>query len=154
MKLKLSELKKLQNNPRTISKEDMERLKTSIKKFGVLEARPLILSNRTWELVIIGWNQRYEACKQLWIKEVPTELIEWLSEEDEKEIIIRDNVSNGEWDMDMLANEWDEKDLKDWWVELKLDDINFDDIEWNEDRKNSNKTKEVECPSCWEKFSI
>ena len=133
----------------------MEKLKSSIKKFWVLEARPLILSNRTWELVIIGWNMRYEACKQLWIKEVPTELIENLSEEDEKEIIIRDNVSNWDWDMEMLANEWDVENLKDWWVELpKFDDIDFDNIESNEDRSNSDKTREVECPHCWEKFSI
>jgi len=120
----INELKKLENNPRTISKEDMEKLKASIKKFWVLEARPLILSNRTWELVIIGWNMRYEACKQLWIKEVPTELIENLTEEDEKEIIIRDNVSNWEWDMEQLANEWDTEKLIDWWV-----DINFETVE-------------------------
>lgn len=152
---KLSELKKLENNPRNIKKEDMERLKNSIKKFGVLEARPLILSNRTWELVIIGWNQRYEVCKQLWIKEVPTELIEGLSEQDEKEIIIRDNVSNWDWNMDILANEWEFEDLKDWGVDINLwDDIDFDNIEWNENRSNSDKTKEVECPNCWEKFSI
>lgn len=120
----INQLKKLENNPRTISKEDMEKLKASIKKFWVLEARPLILSNRTWELVIIGWNMRYEACKQLWIKEVPTELIENLTEEDEKEIIIRDNVSNWEWDMEQLANEWDAEKLIDWWV-----DINFETVE-------------------------
>lgn len=120
----INELKKLENNPRTISKEDIEKLKASIKKFWVLEARPLILSNRTWELVIIGWNMRYEACKQLWIKEVPTELIENLTEEDEKEIIIRDNVSNWDWDMEQLANEWDAEKLIDWWV-----DINFETVE-------------------------
>lgn len=62
---KLTDLKKLENNPRTISIEDMERLQASIQKFGVLEARPLILSNRTGELVIIGGNMRYEACKKL-----------------------------------------------------------------------------------------
>lgn len=91
---KITELKKLENNPRTISKEDFAKLEASIKKFWILKARPLILSNRTWELVIIRWNQRYEVAKKLWIKEVPTELIEWLSEEDEKEIMIRDNVLN------------------------------------------------------------
>lgn len=62
---KLTDLTKLANNPRTISIEDMERLQASIQKFGVLEARPLILSNRTGELVIIGGNMRYEACKKL-----------------------------------------------------------------------------------------
>lgn len=121
---KLTDLEKLQWNPRTIKKEDMDRLIQSIKSFWVIEWRPFLLSNRTGKLVIIWGNQRYEACKKLWIKEVPTHLIEWLTEEQEKEIIIRDNVSNGEWDMDLLANEWDTQSLIDWWV-----DINFETVE-------------------------
>lgn len=120
---KLSELKKLEGNPRTISTEDMARLVASIKKFGVLEARPLILSDRTGELVVIGGNQRYEAAKKLGITEVPTELIPNLSEEDEREIIIRDNVSNGEWDMEMLANEWDAEQLQDWGVDIAFETV-------------------------------
>jgi len=121
---KITELEKLEWNPRTIKKEDMDRLIQSIKSFWVIEWRPFLLSNRTGKLVIIWWNQRYEACKKLWIKEVPTHLIEWLTEEQEKEIIIRDNVSNGEWDMDLLANEWDTQSLIDWGV-----DINFETVE-------------------------
>ncbi len=117
---KLSDLKKLPNNPRTITREDMQKLKASIKKFWVLEARPLILSNRTGELVIIGWNMRYEACIELGIEEVPTNLIEGLSEEDEREIIIRDNVNNGEWDMEALANEWSDDPLGEWWVDISF----------------------------------
>ncbi len=54
----ITELKKLENNPRIITNSDMNKLVESIKKFGVLEARPLILSNRTGELVIIGGNMR------------------------------------------------------------------------------------------------
>lgn len=73
---KLSELVKLTNNPRTIEKTDMDRLTASIAKFGVLPGRPLILSNRTGELVIICGNQRYEVCKKLKIQEVPTDLME------------------------------------------------------------------------------
>ena len=96
----------------------MEKLMASISKFWVLEWRPFLLSNRTGELVIIGWNMRYEACRKLKIDEVPTHLIEWLTEDDEKEIIIRDNVSNGEWDMEMLANEWGDEPLEEWWVDL------------------------------------
>lgn len=115
---KLSDLVKLDHNPRTIKKEDMEKLMASIKKFWVLEGRPFLLSNRTGELVIIGGNMRYEACKKLKIDEVPTHLIEGLSEEDEREIIIRDNVSNGEWDMEMLANEWSDEPLEEWGVEI------------------------------------
>lgn len=124
MRIELSKLKKLEGNPRIIKKEDMDKLKASIKKFGVIEWRPFLVSNRTGENIIIGGNQRYEACKALWIKEVPVHIMEWLTEEQEREIIIRDNVSNGDWDMDILANEWEVEQLKDWWV-----DINFETVE-------------------------
>ena len=114
---KISELKKLPNNPRTIKKDDMERLKKSIKDNpDYFEARPIILSNRTGDLVILAGNQRYEAAKALGMDGVPTFLLEGLSEAREREIIIRDNVSNGDWDMDALANEWDIDLLQEWGV--------------------------------------
>lgn len=117
---KLSELKKLDNNPRVIKKDQMEVLVTSIKNNpDYFEARPLILSNRTGELVILGGNQRYEAAKILGLEKVPTHLIENLTEEREQEIIIRDNVSNGEWDWDILANEWEQDKLEDWGLDTK-----------------------------------
>lgn len=115
----IADLKELPGNPRTIKKDQFERLKQSIKdNADYFEARPLILSNRTGELVILAGNQRYKASKALGLKEVPTVLLEGLSEEREKEIIIRDNVENGEWNIDMLANEWNPDDLISWGVEL------------------------------------
>ena len=115
---KLTDIKKLPNNPRTIKKDDMERLKKSIKDNpDYFEARPIILSNRTGDLVILAGNQRYEAAKALKMEEVPTFLLEGLTEAREREIIIRDNVSNGDWDMDALANEWDIDLLQEWGVE-------------------------------------
>lgn len=120
---KLTELKKLPNNPRTIKKDDMERLKKSIKDNpDYFEARPIILSNRTGDLVILAGNQRYEAAKALKMDEVPTFLLEGLTEAREREIIIRDNVSNGDWDMDALANEWDTQELTDWGVDINWDE--------------------------------
>lgn len=119
---KLSELTKLENNPRTITKEDFEILKKSISdNKDYFEARPLILSNRTGQLVIIGGNQRYEASKALGLDEVPTYLLENLTEEKEREIIIRDNVNNGEMDWDKLANEWEQEKLEEWGVKLPKD---------------------------------
>ena len=115
----IADLKELPGNPRTIKKDQFEKLKTSIQdNADYFEARPLILSNRTGELVILAGNQRYKASKALGLKEVPTILLEGLSEEREKEIIIRDNVENGEWNIDMLANEWNPDDLISWGVEL------------------------------------
>lgn len=115
---KLSDMKKLDGNPRKITQEQLETLKQSIERNkDYFEARPLILSNRTGELVVIAGNQRYEACKQLGIEECPTVLLEGLTEEREKEIIIRDNVSNGEWDEELLQD-WDSELLNDWGVDI------------------------------------
>lgn len=117
---KLSEMKKLDGNPRKITQEQLDTLKQSIERNkDYFEARLLILSNRTGELVIIAGNQRYEACKQLGIEECPTVLLEGLTEEREKEIIIRDNVSNGEWDEELLQD-WDAEDLADWGVDVSI----------------------------------
>lgn len=114
---KLTDLHKLEGNPRTITGSDFDRLCESLKDNpDYFEARPLILSDRTGELVILAGNQRYEAAKTIGLEEVPTFLIHGLTEEREKEIIIRDNVNNGQWDMDILANEWDQEQLADWGV--------------------------------------
>lgn len=112
----LAELKKLPGNPRTITKDAMERLKKSLKNNAdYFEARPLILSNRTGELIILAGNQRYEAAKALGLDEVPCCLIEGLTEEQERELVVRDNVELGDWDYDALANgDWDVDDLFDW----------------------------------------
>ena len=116
---KLADLKELEGNPRQIKKDQFERLKQSIKdNSDYFEARPLILSDRTGELVILAGNQRYKAAKAIGLTEVPTVLLSGLSEEREREIIIRDNVENGEWDMDILANEWNADVLESWGVEL------------------------------------
>ncbi len=116
---KLKDIKLLDRNPRTIRDDDFKKLVQSIEANpDYFEARPLILSDRTGELVIIAGNQRYRAAKELKLKEVPTFLIKDLTEEREKEIIIRDNVSNGQWDFDLLANEWDVEQLEDWGLDI------------------------------------
>lgn len=116
---KLTEIKKLAGNPRIIRDKQFKTLCQSIQDNPkYFEARPCILSNRTGELIIIAGNQRYEAAKFLKLKEVPTFLMEGLTEAKEKEIIIRDNIPNGEFDFSILANEWDNLPLVDWGVDL------------------------------------
>jgi len=119
---KLSEIKKLEGNPRVIRDKEFKTLCNSIRDNSeYFEARPVILSNRTGELIIIAGNQRYEAAKSLKLKQVPTFLIEGLTELKEKEIIIRDNISNGDFNFDILANEWSDLPLVDWGVDLPED---------------------------------
>lgn len=145
---KLSELKKLENNPRTITKKDMDVLVKSIKdNKDYFEARPLILSDRTGELVIIAGNQRYEAARTLGLEEVPTFLLSNLTERREREITIRDNVSNGKFDPDIIANSWDIEELKEWGVS----DFNFPGLD---DEQKSDSDKTYTCPNCQESFTL
>lgn len=132
----LNDIKLLDENPRKISTEMMEKLKQSIKNNrDYFEARPLILSDRTGELVVIAGNQRYKACVELGINEVPTALLSGLTEEREREIIIRDNVNNGEWDEELLKA-WDAEELKDWGVDMP-------DSEEEREKKETEKLSEL-----------
>lgn len=151
---KLTELKELPGNPRTIKKDQFEKLKQSLKdNADYFEARPIILSNRTGELVILAGNQRYKAAKAIGMSEVPTILLEGLSEEREKEIIIRDNVENGEWDFDELANAWNAADLLDWGVKMPDWATIPDDFD-DEQEPGEKKMQKITCPNCGEEFEI
>lgn len=122
----LTELTELEGNPRTITREKMQKLVDSIKANpDYFEARPIICSDRTGKLVILAGNQRYKAAKIAGIEEVPVIILHGLSEEKEREIIIRDNVELGDWDMGILANEWDADLLKDWGVDINWDEKSY-----------------------------
>lgn len=149
-------LNELERNPRQISKENFDILKKSIENNpDYFEARPVILSNRTGELVVIAGNQRLKAAKALGLTEVPTVLLEGLTEEREREIIIRDNVENGEWDFDVLADEWDIDELKGWGVETEaFSDFDLDGVKDNSDRKPSDHADKIVCPNCGMEFEL
>ena len=153
----IADLKELPGNPRTIKKDQFDKLKQSIKdNADYFEARPIILSDRTGELVILAGNQRYKAAKAIDLKEVPTILLPNLTEEREKEIIIRDNVENGEWDWDVLANEWDEIKLNDWGVEnvFKPMPLNVDEFFKDKPESDTKEIKTITCPNCGHEFEV
>lgn len=117
----INSIKPLSNNPRQITAVDFERLCRSVEgNPDYFEARPLILSDRTGELVIIAGNMRHKAAKKLKLKQVPTILLPDLTEEREREIIIRDNVNNGSFDWDALSA-WDDLPLSEWGVDIPED---------------------------------
>lgn len=116
---KVSDLHKHPSNPRTLKDTAYNTLKQSIEANPeLLEARPLILSNRTGKNIVIGGNQRLQVVKDLGWLHVPCVLFPDMSEKKEREIMIRDNVSNGDWDWDKLANEWDSAELNYWGLEV------------------------------------
>ncbi|HBG40235.1 MAG TPA: hypothetical protein DDW85_02325 [Porphyromonadaceae bacterium] len=134
---KVSELSLLSENPRKISRADMDRLVDSIRLNGFWKHRPITLSNRTGKIVVIAGNQRLKAAKKLKIAEVPTILYTDLSEEQEKDIVLRDNINNGEWDFEVLGD--------DYWGDIDFDfvglDINIDDEEGKKKGKKKSKAK-------------
>jgi len=93
----------------------------SIKDFPeMLNIRPIVVNQ---DMIILGGNMRYKACKEAGLKEIPI-IITDLSEDKQREFLIKDNTSGGEWDWEVLANEWDSEQLEDWGLDLPNSDIN------------------------------
>ena len=137
----ISQLKPNPNNPRKISKLEFDKLVTSIEQDpALLKAKPIIVDENN---VILGGHQRYRACIQLGIQDVPVIVISDLTEKQKKKLLIIDNTHNGEWDMDILSNDWDLSDLNDWSVNLNFLDLNTD-----EPKKIDNTKGGKICPNC------
>jgi len=118
MLIETSKLRTSPNNPRAIRENKMEQLMRSIAEDPELvHARPLIV-NENYE--VIAGNQRLRACVALGWKEVPCVVVNW-DEAKQKRAMIKDNVSAGEWDWDLLANEWDAEELNEWGLEVPLE---------------------------------
>lgn len=96
-------------NPRTIKDKKFKKLVQSIKDNPeMLDLRELLVYPHGDKYVIIGGNMRFEACKKIGYKEVPCKVLpEQTSVEALRAYVVKDNGGYGEWDFDMLANEWD-----------------------------------------------
>ena len=125
MKLeKIQNVKLNPNNPRLIKDDKLKKLVQSIKDFPeMLNIRPIVVNQ---DMVILGGNMRYKACKEAGLKEVPI-IIADLTEAQQREFLIKDNTSGGEWDWEVLANEWDSEQLEEWGVDLVGFDANAED---------------------------
>ena len=119
------------NNPRHIKKDKFDKLVNSIKQFPeMLEARPLILNK---DNVVLGGNMRLQALIKAGILDVPVIHVDWDADK-QSEFIIKDNLSYGEWDYDIIANEWDVIKLDDWGFDLPMDlESELDDLEDGEE---------------------
>lgn len=126
MKLvKLSEVKLNPNNPRLIKDDKFLKLVQSIKDFPeMLDIRPIVVNK---DMVILGGNMRFKACKEAGLKEVPI-IVTDLTEDQQREFLIKDNTSGGEWDFEMLANEWDVEQLEEWGLDVGGFDLDSDEL--------------------------
>jgi ParB-like chromosome segregation protein Spo0J len=114
--VKLSEIKSNPNNPRIIKDDKFRKLVNSIQEFPkMLEIRPIVVNA---DMIVLGGNMRLKACKEAGLKEVPIIFADDLTEDEQKQFIIKDNIGFGEWDWDMLANEWEPELLEDWGLEV------------------------------------
>jgi ParB-like chromosome segregation protein Spo0J len=117
-KVKISELKPNPSNPRTIKDTKFKQLVKSIIEFPqMLQLRPIVVDEN---MIILGGNMRFNASKEAGLKEVYIIKAEDLTEQQKAEFIIKDNVGFGEWDWDMLANEWNTDDIQDWGLDLPI----------------------------------
>jgi DNA modification methylase len=115
-KVKLSEIKNNPNNPRILKDDKFAKLVKSIKEFPkMLEIRPIVVNS---DMIVLGGNMRLKACKEAGLKEVPIVLADDLTEDEQKQFIIKDNVGFGEWDWEMLANEWEADLLEEWGLDV------------------------------------
>ena len=134
VKAKIKDIKTNPNNPRYIKDEKFNKLVQSIKELPeMLELRPIVVND---EMVVLGGNMRLKACQKAGLKEVPIIKASDLSPEQQQEFIIKDNIGFGEWDWDMLANEWDAEKLTDWGLDVPILDekleIEEQEIEFSE----------------------
>jgi len=118
--MNINEIKPNPNNPRIIKDDKFKKLVKSIQDFPqMLELRPIVIDENN---IVLGGNMRLKACIEAGLKDVPVKQAKELTEEQKKEFIVKDNVGYGEWDWDDLANNWDEKLLTEWGLDIP----NFD----------------------------
>lgn len=162
-------------NPRLIKEDKFKKLVKSIQEFPeMLKLRPIVVNN---EYGILGGNMRYKACLELGLKTVWVIKADNLTEEQMQQFVIKDNVSSGEWDWDVLANQWKSEELNDWGMEVWNPSLNTDFIpeyspnsdqkqltkEEYEQRKQELQNKNLSserslvdciCPNCYHEFNI
>ena len=112
----ISKVKANPNNPRIIKDEKFQKLVKSIQEFPqMLEIRPIVVNE---EMIVLGGNMRLKACQEAGLKEVAIIKATDLTEEQQKEFIIKDNVGFGEWDWNDLANNWETEKLQEWGLDI------------------------------------
>jgi hypothetical protein len=130
--LKISEIKLNPENPRLIKDDKFKKLVNSIKEFPeMLKIRPIVVNK---DMIILGGNMRFKACKEAGLKEIPVIIANELTSDQEREFLIKDNVSGGEWDWNLL-NDWDKDELDEWGLDVpelketeKLSILEFESI--------------------------
>ena len=140
-KINVAEIKETPNNPRLIKDPKFKLLVKSIKNSPwMLDIRPIVVDET---MTILGGNMRLKACKSAGMFEVPIYIATGLTEAQKREFIIKDNAGFGEWDWDIIANEWDPKQVMEWGVDLPVYDLPID----YDDPKEKDQDRDI-CELC------
>ena len=125
--MNIKQIKPNTNNPRVIKGDKFKKLVQSIKDFPeMLELRPIVIDENN---IVLGGNMRLRACTEAGLTDVPVKVAKGLTEDQKKQFIVKDNVGFGEWDWDILANQWDSVKLEEWGLDAwqNMDDIDTSD---------------------------
>ena len=115
--LPISKIKNNPNNPRLVKDDKFDKLVKSIKTFPeMLKIRPIVVNK---DFIVLGGNMRLKACREAGLKEIPIIQASQLTEEQQREFIIKDNVGFGEWDWEMISAEWDVDKVEEWGLDVE-----------------------------------
>jgi ParB-like chromosome segregation protein Spo0J len=143
-KVKISVVKSNPNNPRIIKDNKFKKLVQSIEDFPeMLQLRPIVVNK---DNVILGGNMRHKACIDAGLKEVYIIKADKLTEQQQEEFVIKDNSNFGEWDWDLLANQFDTRELIQWGIDVPKFDLDEDTKDLSDNIKESFRV-EVELDS-------
>lgn len=118
--VKISEVKLNPNNPRIVKDDKFEKLVKSIQDFPeMLRIRPIVVNN---DMITLGGNMRLKAAKKAGLKKIPIIKADNLSDEQQREFIIKDNIGYGEWEYNMLQSDWNVEQLTEWGLDFKFQD--------------------------------
>ena len=139
IQVKIKDVKTNPNNPRIIKDEKYKKLLKSIQEFpDMLNKRPIVaFTDKDGKYCVLGGNMRLKALRELNYKEVPIIVADEWTEEEKRQFLIKDNVGFGEWDWDILANEWDTSSLEDWGLDLPImmEEPSYDELIGEEKNK-------------------
>jgi ParB-like chromosome segregation protein Spo0J len=147
MKVSIKDIKPNPNNPRLVKDDKFAKLVESVKGFpDMLNVRPIVVNK---DMIVLGGNMRLKAMKEAGYKEANIEIVDW-TEEQQREFIIKDNIGYGEWDWNVIANEWDTDKLEEWGMNIPSFDSSEEienELQIDEEIKTNNQ-----CPKCGYEF--
>lgn len=140
---KMSELVHNDANPRTIRRPRHEDLKKSLTEFPEMkEIREIVIDENN---VILAGDKRAYALEELGYTDVKVKQVFGLTDRQKREFILKDNDHAGEWDTDILANQWDMDEIKDFGIK-GFDKLPGDDGDNKSKQNIADKT--LCCPNC------